>query len=130
VILIGLPNIVSVAINVAINVAMDSIKMSFYKFTPNDGVQQFGTTMAGCWCVQVFKSSQKKLFLDEVWVVLTPCDSLKKELTSSNGCTVARATLDDLANYMDICQSYAKACVFLLSSQRWDNVITLVYKET
>lgn len=84
--------------------------------------------MAGCWCVQVLKSCQKQLVLDEVWVVTHPTDALKKELTSVNGCTIERAKVDELATHMDICQSYAKACVLLLSSQRWDSVVTLVHK--
>jgi hypothetical protein len=79
--------------------------------------------------VQVFKACQKQLVLDEVWVVTYPSDALKKELTTVNGSTVERAKVDDLANNMDICQSYTKACVLLLSSQRWDNVVTLVHKD-
>lgn len=84
--------------------------------------------MAGRWCVQVLKSCHKQLVLDEVWVVKNPSDALKQELTTTNGCTIGRAKVDELANHMDICQSYAKACVLLLSSQRWDNVVTLVHK--
>jgi len=84
--------------------------------------------MAGCWCVQVIKSWQKKLYLEEVWVVSQPSDELKKELTQLNGQTIVAAKVEALALQMTICQNMPKLALMLLSSQRWDNVVTLVYK--
>lgn len=78
--------------------------------------------------MQVIKSCQKKLYLEEVWVVSGPGDALKKELTELNGKTIAPAKVEAIAMQMTICQTMPKVALMLLSSQRWDNVVTLVHK--